>query len=896
MLNCLLAAVAAVAACPVPASPAVMSVSQGDILLLESSWNCRDVPRSIFVRPHLVARDAAGRQVWRGNVGTFYQRAFDPERPHVQKWNAYARVRAEDPEAEKASVARYRPEGLHGVVLPPAAAQVELMAIAEGAEPGVRPWRDESNAISRIEGKMPPVRMKFPPLPCDGIVALDDAALDARLAARVKDRIELETVGDRTVAKLNGKPFLPRIYKTGEKADDPDARRVPAVFSKYGFNLFVVKVDLAENADAGAPGRVRAELRERLRYAPDAHFMLAIGMTPWEGWGESHPSEIFRDEAGRYGIMLGVRVREFADAPRTYRGPDRNMRRPAVSYASTLFAAEAGEAAARIIRHLEQTPEGKALAGIYIGGGGDGQWFDLFDQWGDKVTGDYSDAARKGFREYLKMKYGDRADPDAQIPPSKAFWTPRAHYSEHGPSMESDYREFMAYATARFTGIMSTALRKACGGRLLIGGYCSNGGLSGFPKICLSCTRFRLAADDGWDFTSIVPSYAREYADPVMPSIYEASHVRRGRLYIGEMDIRNPEADNWKYWGSAIWKANHTPATFRTEVLKHVLANVTAGGGYHAYDMNGDWYSTPAAMETWRVAAEVADHARPMPLMREGIALVGGERYFEFQSFGDQMGRLLSYAIRDNVQRAMAYSGLPHAKHLVDEVVADPSAVLPGVVVFNDLTCITPVEFAELRRRYAKDRRVLVYTWRLGLFAAGGEKVEESLGLKPSGHAGRFIRPLASVDDPLMAGISGRMVASYAPWGVAKAEGLVPSEGSGWKELARFEDSDVGGLFVRRSKDFTEVYLAHPAALTPALCRNMAREAGFEPLLDTDDPSDCGSGIFWFVAQFDGVRRFRVPPGYRPGKVLVGPEYSAADGVYSVPMKTAGIFAVTLER
>ena len=76
----------------------------------------------------------------------------------------------------------------------------------------------------------------------------------------------------------------------------------------------------------------------------------------------------------------------------------------------------------------------------------------------------------------------------------------------------------------------------------------------------------------------------------------------------------------------------------------------------------------------------------------------------------------------------------------------------------------------------------------------------------------------------------------------------------------------------------------------------MAREAGFEPLLDTDDPSDCGSGIFWFIAQFDGVRRFRVPPGYRPGKVLVGPEYSAADGAYSVPMKTAGIFAVTLER
>ena len=472
-------------------------VEPGGIYRLSSSCDCRLVPRSVSVWPYVRACDATGKALWCGKVGAAYQRAYDPANPHVQKWCAYARVKAASADVEKASVARYRPEGLAGVNLPSGTAEIELFLRADGGE---AVWTDESNVLSVVEGPMPPVRMKFPDLPREGIETLDDAALDARLAAREKDRVTLESTGDRTVAKMNGRPFVPRIYKTstgGSEKDREDARRVPAVFSKYGFNMFTVSFDLAENADTGAPERVRAELREYLRHAPDAHLMLNIHVTPWEGWGEANPSEVFRGPNGKYGLMVGVRVKEFVDAPKTYRGKDRNMRRPAISYASTKFAAEAGEAMARIVRHLETVPEGKALAGMYIGGGCDGQWFDLFDQYGSRVSADYSDAALDGFRKYLKMKYGDKANPAAHIPTSEELWTARMHYSEHGSTNESDYKEFLAYATARYTGMLASAVRKACGGRLLIGGYYSNGGLAGYPKICLSGTKFRLADDDG---------------------------------------------------------------------------------------------------------------------------------------------------------------------------------------------------------------------------------------------------------------------------------------------------------------------------------------------------------------------------------------------------------------
>ena len=881
----------------VAAFATVERVSPGEILMLKAEWDRDGVPLSVYVRPKLFARDADGKVVWSGNVGAYFQHAVNATPRHRERWSVAARVASDDPAQEKESLARFSPNGLASVTLPSAAREIEFKIAVEGGD--FIP-KGATAVVERVRGKMVNRRYDFGRLICDGLPEpLGDAELDARLAARPKDRIELSPSGDRTVARLNGEAFIPRIYKLGEIHDADEMRKLPAVFAKCGFNLFVVPFDIAADTSDEAAECIRKELRERLRYAPDAHFMLALKAAMWDGWGEANPSEVFRDENGKYGLMRHVLVNEFADEPKTFKGSDGAIRRPAFSYASEKFAAAVGERFARIIRALDATPEGKALAGVYIGGGLDGQWFDLFDRVARRVAADYSGAALKGFRAYLRKKYGNAADPGAEIPPTARFWSEKGHFAEHGHSPESDYREFLAYATAKFTGTLASAIRDAAGGRLLVGGYYSNAGLSGYPKISLAGLAFRFAANDGWDFTAIVPTYAREFADPVMSSIFNGSFVRRGKLYVSEMDLRNPEAVNWKFWGSPQWTENHSVKTFRIEVLKHALAALTAGGGYHAYDMNGNWFSTTNAMAVWREANAIAESARPMPALRDGIALVGGERYFDFQSFGEQNGRLLSYALRDNIVRSFAYCGLPHANHLVEELIDSPDAEMPRVVVFGDISTIGPDTFRSLRRRYARDGRVLVYTWRPGLFAAGGEQIEKELGLRPSGaEKARYIVADGASPDRLTEGLKGRMVASFAPWGVALVEGLVPDgDRAGWKEIARFEGTGTGGMFVRRGRGCTEVYLAHPAALTPALCRNLAKEAGFLPLLESDDLSGCGSHILYFVALSEGRKRFRAPAGYRPGRVLAGPRYSrSADGAYDVELKLADVFAVELEE
>ena len=110
---------------------------------------------------------------------------------------------------------------------------------------------------------------------------------------------------------------------------------------------------------------------------------------------------------------------------------------PAFSYFSVRFR-HWGEAVLRaFLEELAQIPEGKALAGLYLNGGADGQWFDSFDQRAEPgLSADYADCAQDYYRDYLKRKYGTpeklgaawgRSEPVAfesvKIPGRSEFWT-----------------------------------------------------------------------------------------------------------------------------------------------------------------------------------------------------------------------------------------------------------------------------------------------------------------------------------------------------------------------------------------------------------------------------------------------------------------------------------------
>lgn len=897
MKKCLLAAGLAFAALVGrTAESVVQKVRPGETYQIDCSWRIIDVVRTSWTHPQLEAFDADGKRIFfRWDAGNFWHRTFDPSDAYVEKWRFYVRVK--DPAGAAIPATRFS-MGLQTIEIPSESDRFELKIVTAG-DPAQH--AETTLLVTKLAAPVPVPQEVMPPFETPARL-LSDAELDARLAALPRKRAELRTTGSRTTMFVDGKPVVPRIWKGGSRGEWEAVEQ----FGKCGFNIFKVQVELREiwHRDGTLDvSPVRERLRKCLKVNPEAMLLFQFSIRPRPFWGVDNPDEVYQDSRGRFGVFQNVRLVDFTPQP-----IDEGRRYAAFSYMSAKFAQEVSELLSRAFAEFETWPESKNVVAVYVTGGADNQWLDLFDAGGGfSNAADYSPAGKKCYRHYLRRKYqtveamnaawggtGFASFDEIETPSDEAFnMREKTYFRLHGATPESDWRECWAQATVGMRLKFAKAIKNATGRRMLVGAYSPNGALEGYPIISQTASR-RLIESPDYDFFSVVPWYMREFSEPIRAAAFTGSFARHAKLYISELDLRNAEVSTWGLWGSPFWRENHNADTFRRKAIYYVADAFVRGGSYHACDMGGHYFNTPAAMETWTRVNRIADRVRPLPWTGDHVAVVGGERYWDHQSLG--MSRVLPYYVREVGEYLFAYSGLPHANYLLEEILDDPRAELPKMVVFNDLTTVTPEEFRELRRRYAKDGRVLVYSWRLGLFAPGGETIEKELGLEPcpSSFRGRMVHADGTSSDPLMKGVAGLFNFGKYYLGDDYAEKLSP-RGKGWRTLATFDGSDVPAVAVRRAGGCTEVYVSAPNQMPQRFCRNLSREAGFEPTVETDDLSGFGSGIFYLLAQTDGVKRFKLPRTCRAGEVLEGPTYETVGESCEVPMKRGEIFVLEVK-
>lgn len=873
-----------------------VETKDGEDWQLDWSWRMRRVPLTAYLHPFLTAYDADGKQVWSGKVGRYLQRVHDPKDLNVQKWRVYATVARTD--GGKASSSGY---SFAHVMLPAGTRRLRLTLMRTGDRADIADLAFGATKLSSV-----PVQPThgYPKIDDSAQKVLTDEELDAVLAVREKAVPKIVPEGDRSQLYVNGKPVLPRIWKTTPHAC---SNRFPSIGQSKDadFDVFLacfsMTVSRAEPGDSGGIWRadgtvdrekVRRELRRYLKRAPNAMLMLGLSMTPPPGWAERNPSEIYRNAEGKFGIFTNCRITEFRDTVAC--DPQKNEW-PAFSYTSRRFAADGAAFLERLFAAIEEMPEGKAVIGIYCCGGSDGQWLDEFDNRvrEPNQAADYSDCAKAGFAAFRRAKYG-RDDVDVRIPSGKEFWdASKQHYAVGRSTLMSDWCEFLARSTTEMRLAFARGIKKGSKGRVLVGSYSPNSGLAGYPLISQTFSKGLYESPD-YDFFAVVPSYEREHADPVMAAIFDGSCLNRGKLYVSELDLRTPDVRNWSFWGNEFWIGNHNEATFRRKTLYFVLNALTHGGAYHAYDMDGGWYATAAAQATWKRANEIAARAHPSKPADERIAFVGGERYWDFQSFAK--GRLFSYMLRELPRTALSFAGAPYNSYLLDEILDNPKTELPKVVIFGDLSTVTYDQYRTLRERYAKDGRVLVWMWRPGYFTADGAKIAAELGIRENAAAfGKTGFANGRTVDPLADGIRGTLMASRPFYGYDFAPVCAADPSAGWKPVAWFRGaSGVPALAVKRGADCTEVYTSVPGGITPQLCRNLLREAGLQPLVETDEISGYGSGLFYMVAQSDGYKTFRLPKGVRPDKLLEGPEFKIRGDRYQTYMTRGQIFVLSV--
>lgn len=862
------------------AEECVREIEPGRCYRLDAAWHEVNVPRSAMLHPLLIFKDADGKVFPRsGYIGQIQQRVFLPERPDVQVWRVFAIP--EDGDAKTVGAAGF--EGAATVRIPKGTRSLTLSLHRVGD-----PAEIDEVRLS-IEPCEPPAhrRCRFPPLA--NVPELTDAELDAALRGRPRLVARTVTRGDRTEVEVDGRIIPLKIYKNCPW-DAPQRYIAAKTFAGKGFNAFTLDLNLAKawrkdgSADLSA---FRTMLRKLLKRNPEAQVMVELAVRPRPDWGEENPDEVFRCEDGRYALFTHGRVIAFTDAPKD--DPKRNAFAPP-SYLSEKFVTEAAAVLGRAFAEMETWPETKNVIGVYMNGGTDGQWLDLFDNSAlvRRESADYSVVSQRRFDAWRRA----HGKEPVKIPPNAAFRVrDRVDFGEHAATPESDWREFYANAAVEGRLRLARAVKEATGRRLLVGSYSPQTGLAG-SALTAQTAAWRLISSPDWDFFAVVPSYVREPWDPVVSAVYDASLVRHGKLFVSELDLRSGDVGNWGFWGSDLWRSTHTAATFREKAVHYACHALTRGGAYHAYDMDGGWFNTPEAQETWRIANAIADAAHPMAPTADAVAMVSGERFFDHRSQG--LGHMLAYAMREMPRHALATAGVPYRLYLADDILADPAAELPKVVLFTDPTTLTAAQYREFKARYAKDGRVIVWFWRPGVYAADGAEIDADFGFRADSRGdNRWIMAPEEPADPLMKGVKGLFTAWYPYYydGLIFPPAYVPD---GWKALASFQGTDVPAVSMKRFGDHTEVHIANPGLIPQRFVRNLCEEAGFRALIETDDISGYGAGLFYILSVRDGVKRFRLPSGVTPGKVLYGPSYRAAETGYEVDLKRGRMFVLSV--
>ena len=727
---------------------------------------------------------------------------------------------------------------------------------------------------------------------------LTDSELDKMLERSETLVTKLKTKGDRVSMYVNGKLTAPTIYKTSALRKDK-CYDMMQTFHKAGFNIFTIEFSLGLAHYWGAPceiwkgpkqidiGELRESIRQALKRSPESMIMLECMVSPYRGWGKENPDEVFQHEDGRKGLYKGVRIRNLSsDAPvEAAKGIQGEFWHP--SYYSEKYNAEVAEAIHDLFLKLESIPEGKKIIGVYLNGGTDGQWLDLFDTSYVKsvqLAADYSPAALKAFRGYLKDKYGNdiaklrsawkddsvKSFDEVTVPSVNEMWRKDKNFhSMYESCKTSAYCEFLGYGNAMRHIKWCKAVKEATRNRILTGGYAPHAGVYGYPILSRQSTKWLLESKYV-DFFAIVPGYLREYYDPIILAVYNGSLLLHNKLVINELDLRSPEVPHWGKWASEFWRRTHNAETYRKEVEKFAAYSIGLGGTFHAYDMESGWFNTPSAIDAWKKACEIAKQASPGRLDDKRIAVAASERFWDFQSFAGQ--RLFVYSVREFPQYAFARSGVKSDNYLLSDVLDNKAFEAPKVLMFADACTMTPEQADSVREKFGNSGRVLVWFWAPGIFAPGDEKNHSKIcgfTLERSSQADGKPIFAALQHDPLLIGVEGFLF----PW--------IPSYdvtfGSAWKVadpeakiLANYFETDIPAMAVKRHKDFTEIYIGQPGSLTPQFVRNIAMSAGIIPLCDTDDIVGCGGNILYLVALSSGVKTLNLPEGSGVVECLTG--------------------------
>ncbi len=666
----------------------------------------------------------------------------------------------------------------------------------------------------------------------------------------------------RPVIIMDGKEVLFKSYKGSRDYGEMNENGINVIQSfTAGITLFWDKVPwdpMTMTREGGFDfSRLEKELLFIFHHAPTARVLLNVNVDPGQHFFDLYPDSIFRNEAGQLGFRQFNSFAGFGGNPPN----PRKHRHYAVSYASEDYQNYVCKGLKALAEFLKSSPAGNIVVGFGFNGGHD----DQFLQWewnAARGQADYSPAALKAYRKWLKEKYRtDKAlrkawgEPAVTFETAKIFsekeWKSRPYWSSAKNGLDrkvSDGREFITWSIAEMNKRFARALKENMGRRVLVGTYYSSPiwGQTGRSSL-------HQLADNGKGIDIVFNvsgySYLRQLGGVGGSGNFAiAAAHSAGLLYMQEMDHRTYRSRLTAGWTKGTVAYPDTIGEFQDQIFRDVGATVASGAdGYYHFDMFESWYNDPDILKVLNTAAKAADFSvkNRAGLPRSEVAI-----------FLDEKERL---------QNLFTTSAFQYG------IIARMSGVTPDIYLLDDLTrplpdyklwiipdplTITDAQLKALKEKAFKKGNVIMISGNAGALSSvtpgRSAPTLAKLGIKVRDvmrPTADFVEFSKNLKEPEFAACSGRVGLldihlHNAPHTFrTRFNYFTVLDDPSFKTVGVWHSGKAPAIGIKHTPNGTIIYSAYPSGITSQMIYNAAKAAGVLPHSEPGNTVIVGNGV-----------------------------------------------------
>lgn len=707
--------------------------------------------------------------------------------------------------------------------------------------------------------------VEFPATPWKGAAAgpiLPQPAVTLAEALKIIEKrpateATVETVNDHAVLKVNGQTVSPVLYVAANSLFG-DFKQM-ATEGNINFPVVYVSFsNLACQYDAvkgsypfgrqlwGNSGKYDFStafrvLENALQHCPGANLVLGIYVEFPADYVDKNPDQAWINAKGEKLYGTSMHIQGFGN-----KLPE-GMRWWPSAYSPQAMDA-AGNLLREFMRELKAKPYNKIIAGTFICGGHDGQFF--------LPHRDFSSHCLTAWQQYLRDKYQTDAAlaaawnkpgmtfSQAKIMPKKPEQSAGDKSNEMFFSPEN-YQPFTDFA--EFEGRMvwiqpeyyAKIVKEEIGHNIFAMTYCMGGGWqSHFAYFLNSKILDGFIAQPFYEYR--YPGYSGG-----MNAAYE-TFSRHGKIAVKELDTRNwmrgiTDELNTMRIGTPLSRDH-----FKATICKEIGQMLAHYQGYWWYDIGANAYRHPEAMKIIRQAKDVSDEVfarMPQDKFTPEVAFIYSSKSLSWgiprMWYGT--GHFPTWCI-DWMDLDLATAGVPIAHYFLEDIVKDPGRISNAkVLVFINAYYLTAAEKDFINKEFKKDRKIIVWHY------APGYINEKNIDLKAMSE---LVDMNIETDTKAM-----RMRPIAVPGSDPLAAGLKPLQGIGDSTrcffdisangdylqlfcqrfrindpttvtLAKYYEDGQSAIAVKRLKNYTSIYVAALGGFSPELLNNAAREAG----------------------------------------------------------------------